>query len=280
MMRTLSILAVLSLALPGAASADPVGRIKVAVVPGIAVNLDAARVDALSQDLANALQSELDVDAIGGVEVRRKLPEAGLAPDCVANQTCIADVARRLEATQLLFVVMIDTGTGGAIQVDSTWVDPATRKSASRPAIDIAAIAEARSRFADAAQQLLPDAPVRPKPTGLGRFSEPVPRHFTLPTYVTAGATVVGLGLGVGFGLSARSKYKDCEDMAPLGAECSQDRRSSIRHTALIADIGWVVALGGTIATAVLYATSAEAPHVIVEPAPGGATVSAVGRFW
>lgn len=280
MMRTLSILLVLSLALARAASADPADRIKVAVVPGIAVNLDAARVDALSQDLANALQSELDVDAVGGVEVRRKLPEAGLAPDCVANQTCIADVARRLEATQLLFVVMIDTGTGGAIQVDSTWVDPATRKSASRPAIDIAAIAEAKSRFADAAQQLLPDAPVRPKPTGLGRFSEPVPRHFTLPTYVTAGATAVGLGLGLGFGLSARSKYKDCEDMAPLGAECSRDRKDSIRHTALIADIGWVVALGGTIATAVLYATSAEAPHVIVEPAPGGATVSAVGRFW
>ena len=101
MMRTLSMLLVLSLALPRAASADPADRIKVAVVPGIAVNLDAARVDALSQDLANALQSELDVDAIGGVEVRRKLPEAGLAPDCVANQTCISDVARRLEATQL-----------------------------------------------------------------------------------------------------------------------------------------------------------------------------------
>jgi hypothetical protein len=172
---------------------------------------------------------------------------------------------------------MIDTGTGGAIQVDSTWVEPASRKSASRPAIDIAAIAEAKSRFADAAQQLLPDAPVRPKPTGLNRFSEPVPRHFTLPTYLTAGATAVGLGLGVGFGLSARGKYKDCEDAT---AECSQDSKNSIRHTALIADIGWVVALGGTIATAVLYATSAEAPHVIVEPAPGGATVSAVGRFW
>ena len=182
MMRTLSILLVLSLALLRAVSADPasrVDRIKVAVVPGIAVNLDAARVDALSQDLANALQSVLDVDAIGGVEVRRKLPETGLAPDCVANQTCIADVARRLEATQLLFVVMIDTGTGGAIQVDSTWVDAATQggaryKSASRPAIDIAAIAEAKSRFADAAQQLLPDAPVRPKPeASLSRMSAP-----------------------------------------------------------------------------------------------------------
>ena len=274
MTRTGFVLAILLFALPRPASAD---RVKVAVVPGIAVNLDAARVDALSQDLANALQSELDIDAIGGVEVRRKLPEAGLQADCVANQACIADVARRLEATQLLFVVMIDTGTGGAIQVDSTWVEPASHKSASRPAIDIAAIAEAKSRFADAAQQLLPDAPVRPKPTGMGRFSEAVPRHFTLPTYVTAGATAVGLGFGVGFGLRARSKYKDCEDGA---IACPEDRKSSIRHTALIADLGWIVAVGGTIATAVLYATSAEAPHVIVEPAPGGATVSAVGRFW
>jgi hypothetical protein len=266
---------VMVLALPSIASAD---RLKVAVVPGIAVNLDAARVDALSQDLASALAEVLDIEATGGIEVRRKLPEHGLPPDCVANQACIADVARRLEADQLLFVVMIDTGTGGAIQVDSTWVDPAGNKSASRPAVDIAAIAEAKERFADAAQQLLPDAPVRPKPTGLGRFSEPVPRHFSLPTYITAGATVVGLGLGLGFGLSTRGKYKDCEALPPA-AECSRSQRDSIRNTALIADVGWVIALGGTVATAVLWATSAEAPHLIVEPAPGGATVSTMGRF-
>src|SRR5262249_60798804 len=104
------VLAILVFALPRAAGAD---RVKVAVVPGIAVTLDAARVDALSQDLASALSSELEVDALGGVEVRRKLPEAGLAPDCVANAACIADVARRLDAQQLLFVVTIDTGTGG-----------------------------------------------------------------------------------------------------------------------------------------------------------------------
>jgi hypothetical protein len=270
-------LALLALvALPRAASAD---RITVAVVPGIAVNLDAARVDTLSQDLASALAAELDIDAIGGVEVRRKLPEAGLQPDCVANQACIADVARRLEVQQLLFVVMIDTGTGGAIQVDSTWVDVVAHKSASRPAIDIAAIGEAKERFADAAQQLLPDAPVRPKPaTGMGRFSPPVPRHFTLPTYVTAGATVAGIGVGLGFGLRARSKYKDCESLSP-DSECSRDRKDSIRNTALIADIGWVIALSGTIATAVLYATSAESSHVIVEPTPGGVTVTALGRF-
>lgn len=267
------LLIVLAIGFPRIASGDSV---KVAVVPGIAVNLDAARVDALSQDLASALSAELEVEAIGGVEVRRKLPEAGLPPDCVANDACTADVAKRLGADQLLFVVMIDTGTGGAIQVDSTWVDPVARKSASRSAVNIAVLAEARDRFVEAARQLLPDAAVRPKLTqGFGQFSAAVPRHLTLPAYATAAATVAGLGVGVSFGLSARRKYKDCEALP----DCAQGRRDSIRTTALIADIGWVVALGGTIATAVLYATSAESAHVIVEPTPGGAAVTAVGRF-
>ena len=265
------------IALPRIASAE---RVKVAVVPGIAVNLDAARVDALSQDLAEALRDELDIDAIGGLEVRRQLPAAGLPPDCVATQACVSDVARRLGAQQLLFVVMIDTGTGGAIQIDSTWVDPAAKKTASRPAIDIAAVTEARSRFAAAARELLPDAPVRPKPApGLGRMSDPVPRHLTTPAYVTAGVTAVGLGVGISFGLVARSKYRDCKALLDGNSDCSTDRRESIRTVALVADAGWVMAVGGTIASVILYATSGEASHVIVEPTPGGAAITAVGRF-
>lgn len=254
---------------------------KVAVVPGLAVNLDAARVDALSQELAEALRTELDVDAIGGLEVRRRLPASGLPADCVANRVCVADVAKRLDAQQLLFVVMVDTGSGGAIQIDSTWVDPATQKSAPRPAIDILAIAGAKSRFVAAASQLLPDAPIRPKPStgNLGRMSTPVPRHLTMPSYLTAGATVVGLGVGISLGIVVRGKYKDCEDLAATGPGCGTSRKDSIRNVALLADAGWFVAIGGTIATAVLYATSSEASHVIVEPTPGGAAVTAVGSF-
>lgn len=271
-------LAVTLCALPAMASAD---RVKVAVVPGIAVNLDAARIDALSQDLAEALNAELDVDALGGLEVRRKLPVQGLPADCVANQACIADVAKRLDAQQLLFVVMIDTGTGGAIQVDSTWVDPVTHQTASRPAIDIAAVAGAKARFVAVAHQLLPDAPLRPKPKAenLGKMSPPIARHLTTPTYATAGATVVGLGLGLSFGLVTRGRYKDCEALVSTGVACTSDRTDSIRNLALIADVGWLFAVGGTVATAILYATSGEASHLIVEPTPGGAAISAVGRF-
>src|SRR5947209_18051461 len=88
------------------AAADPAAP-RVAVVPGIAVNLDAAKVDALSQDLAQALSSQLVVDAFGGLEVRRQLPSEGLAADCVSNPTCTADVAKRTGAAQLLFVVLV-----------------------------------------------------------------------------------------------------------------------------------------------------------------------------
>lgn len=277
MMRSSLVFAIFLVALPRIASAE---RVKVAIVPGMAINLEVTRVDALAQDLADALRTELDVDTIAGVEVRRRLPDAGLPPDCLVNQACITDVARRLEAQQLLFVVMVDTGTGGAIQIDSTWVDVASRKSAPRPALQVPSSGDTRSRFAAAATQLLPDAPVRAAPSnGLGRMTEPVGRHLALPSYLTAGATAVGLGVGITLGLRARTKYSDCEDLAATGTMCSQDRRDSIRRTALIADIGWVVAIGGTVATALLYATSGEPSRIIVEPAPGGVAISAVGSF-
>ena len=262
-------------AFPRAGHAD---RIKVAVVPGIAVNLDSARVDALSQDLADALVAELDLDAVGGLEVRRKLPAEGLAPDCLTTPACVGDVARRLGASQLLFVVMVDATGTGAVQIDSTWVEPATGKSASRPAIDVPSIAEANTRFAAAARVLLPDAPVRPKPkTGGfgGTMTKEIPRHFSTPSILSAGAAVVGLGIGIGFGLSARSKYGDCD----VPGACNSSQKDSIRTKTLIADAGFIVGISGIIATSVLFATSGKESRLVVSPSPEGVSLAAVGRF-
>ena len=254
--------------------------LRVAVVPGIAVNLDTARVDALSQDLAQALMSELVVDASGGLEVRRLLPADGLPPDCVTTPACTADVAKRTNAQQLLFVVMVDSGSGGSIQVDTTWVEPSTGKSASRPAIDLTSAADAKSKFAATARVLLPDAPVRAKPTGgLGantKMTEGVPRHFTTPAKISAAVGVVGLGAGIAFGLTARSRYHKCAGNVNA---CTDSDRDSIRNFGLAADAGFLVAIGGAVVTAVLYVQSAEEPRLIVSPTPDGATVLAVGRF-
>src|SRR5512139_538493 len=120
MMRVMAGISIATAAMTSSASAQPKEALHVAVVPGIAVNLDTARVDALSQDLAEALSTELDVVAMGGLEVRRQLPPEGLPADCVTTPACTADVARRTGASQLLFVVMVDSGSGGTIQIDTT----------------------------------------------------------------------------------------------------------------------------------------------------------------
>jgi hypothetical protein len=288
MSRSLGISATAALlAFAGTASADapapaaaPAAHVKVAIVPGVAVNMEPARVDALAGDMAAALSSELLVDAVGGLEVRRALPAEGVPPDCVTTPACVADVAARTGAQQLLFVVMVDSGAGGSIQIDSTWVEPATNKSAARPAVDIATISEARSRFTAVAHGLLPDAATRPKVKATQNIhvdsAGGVPRHFTTPALITAGVAIVGLGVGVGFGLAARSKYNTCDDMA---ATCTSDQKDSIRTVSHVADAGWILAIGGAIASTVFYARSGEEPHFIIAPMSDGAAVSAFGTF-
>jgi hypothetical protein len=279
--------AVLLLMLSASASAQPgPQRIRVAVIPGVAVNIGPTRVDALTQDLADALDAELLVDAVGGLEIRRQL-RADLPADCVTQPACIQEVAKATGAQQLLFVVMVDAG-GDAISVDTTWVDTATGASVPRPPISLTNTSDvdAKGKFQLAATSLLPDAPLKPKPkqtvaVGIdGKVVAGTPRHITLPAIITAGTTVVGLGLWIGFGLDARSKYNACQAQIAADVDCTQGRRDGIKHLDLGADIGWGVALASAIATGVLYATSGENTHLIVTPTEGaGAAVFALGRF-
>lgn len=283
MSRTLGIVASLGLVVGarGVATGDTAApRIKVAVVPGVAVNMEPARVDALAQDLAAALAGELDIEATGGLEVRRALPPEGVPPDCVTTPACVADVARRTGASQLLFVVMVDSGAGGSIQIDTTWVEPASGHSAARPAVDITSVGEARQRFGAAAHGLLPDAPLRPTQKSGNSISVNQaggkPRHMTTPALISAGVAIVGVGVGLGFGLSTRSKYNSC-DASPN--TCDGSKRDTIRHLGYVADTGWVLAIGGAIAASVIFATSGEEPHFVVTPTSDGAAVSAFGHF-
>lgn len=263
--------------LSSVAMADAPTKIKVGVVSGLAVNVDTAKADALAQDLSEALAAELEVQAMGGLEVRRKLPEQ-LPADCVSQPACIADVATRLGVNQLLFVVFVDSGT---LQVDSTWVDVATGKSASRPPIDVATGSEAKAKFAASASQLLPDAKVRSHISSqtivkqLGQMTPDVPRHFTSMSMATAAITVVALGVGIGFGLDARSHYNHCE----VSLDCGLGARDGIRHVSLIADAGYLAAVAAAVATGILYGTSGSEAHLIVAPEEHGAMVGAFGRF-
>lgn len=259
----------------------PAGKIVVGIIPTVVVNLDTARADALGQDLAEALVAELDVEAKGGLEVRRAVPE--VAADCVTTPACTTEVAQQLGANQLLFVVMV--ATGNQLQVDSTWVEPGSGRSAQRLPIDVANMNDAKTRFQAVAKQLLPDAPVRAKGGGVGPgtrtvMSGAVPMHFTTASKITAGVAGAGLVAGIVLGIVTRSKYGTCED-AP--GTCSQGQEDSIRKFGLAADAGFAVAILSGIATTVLYATSGEKAHLVVAPAGSdsgaGITIGAVGRF-
>jgi len=253
------------------------------VIPGVAINLDTSRVDAISQDLAEALSAELEVEAIGGLEVRRRLPQDGLPDECAVEPKCAAEVAERLGVQQLLFIVLVNTGAAGSIQMDTTWVYPGTGPGAgqrvTRPAIDLASIESAKERFSASARKLLPDAPVRRKPSSLStpmpRFDEGKPRHFTALSLVTAGVTVAALGTGIGFGISTRSRYKDCDEYP----YCTDGEKKSVRARGVIADASFVVALAGAITTAILYSTSSEAPRMMVGPTTDGVGVTGMMRF-
>jgi len=272
-------LAVLAAIVLGSATAGAEApKPRIAVVSGLAVNVDTARADALAQDLSNALAEQLEVDAIGGLEVRRRLPEE-LPAECVSTPACIADVAHRLGASQLLFVVFVDSGT---LQVDSTWVDVASGKSMSRPPIDVAAGSDPKAKFTASATQLLPDAKVRTKVSTtilkqgqFGKMTPDVPRHFTTWSLATTAITAVGVGVGIGFGLDARSKYNGCE----TSLACGTGARDGIRHVALIADAGYLVAVAAAVATGILFGTSGSESHLVVAPAENGATIGAFGRF-
>jgi hypothetical protein len=267
------------------AHADPAKGPRVVVVPVAAVNLDAQRVDALTADLAEGLSAELIVDAIGGLDVRRTL-RADLPADCATQPSCAAEVAKATGAQQILFVAMVDAGGTGSLQVDSTWVEPSTGKSVNRPSVSLTSTidADAKARFREAATRFLPDATVRPKPklgsavSLEGKLVDGKPRHVTTPALITGAVAVVGVGIGISFGLSARSKYNTCETNKNT---CSDSQKDSIRHADLAADLGWVTAVGAAVATGVIFATSAEAPHVIAAPAETGTggSIFYVGRF-
>src|SRR5262249_55452062 len=184
---------------------------RVAVIPAVEVNVDARRAEALTATMADALRDKLDVDAIGGADVIRRLPSSGLPDDCVAKPACITSIGRRLESDQLLFLVIVQVGT--TIQIDSTWADVPTGKTTARPLIKLDDDARAQQVFGDSARKLLPDAPERPSSTlVITRSGETTtPRAMTTVSWVTGGVAVGALGGAILLGLSTRSAYQRCD---------------------------------------------------------------------
>jgi hypothetical protein len=254
MFRTAVCLVTIALAAGVAAAQEPAveaSDVRVGVVVELTVNVSPDRAEALGAALADALHRELEVDAIGGGDVTRRLPENGVPEECIATKGCVADLAGRLDVNELLFLAVVQVGAD--IHIDSSWVNVATGEVLSRPRVELLADARAGEVFSAAATRLLPHARKRPlaavvmppgKPTGPDR-------HFTAGVWIAGGLGLAAAGGATLFGLQARSKYNECEQL-----ECDQAGKDDVGRTALYADIMIGAAIAGTATAVVLYLRS------------------------
>ena len=94
---------------------------------------------------------------------------------------------------------------------------------------------------------------------------------------IVGGVAVLALGVAVVSSLDTVSKYRAC-DRDPTCVD-TDPRRGTIRTLGYVADTTFAIAGGAAILTFVLYATSGEARHLVVVPAPDGVAIAAIGRF-
>lgn len=251
----------------GIARAQEASDVRIAIVIELTVNVAPERAEQLSAALADALHRELEVDAVGGADVARRLPEGGVPEECVARKECVEDLARRLDANELLFLAMVQVGAD--IQIDSSWVSVTTGEVTSRPRVELLADARAGEVFSAAATRLLPHARKRPlavvvtpgeqKPPGRERF-------MSTGAWVAAGVGVAGLAGGATFGLMARGQFSRCDTEDP-DRECPQSERDEIATKALYADVLMGVAIVG-LGTATFLYLSSERERVATEKKP------------
>ncbi|WP_428268285.1 hypothetical protein [Haliangium sp.] len=286
--------ALVALAWPAAARAERVGVVVVATV-----NTHGSEADELSDSLGHALRARLDVDVIAGAEVTRRLPPEGMPETCVADAACQRDLARRLEADQLLLLAVVRVGT--RVQIDITWVDPASGRTASRDRVrleDGAAVAEV---FEAAAAALLPDAAPRPEaaPAAVvaapARAPEPpLPpprRHLTTGVWIAAGVGVAALATGAVVGGDAWRRYRDLDEDGCGQRPCALADIEAVDDRALAADALVLVGVVAGATAAILYwrSGSAREPtaararpdpvHLSISPRAGGLQVGLGGRF-
>ncbi len=273
MKRLLARIVVVVLLSAGVARAEGVSR--VGVVVATRVNVTEGEADALASALADALRDRLVTDAVAGAEARRRLPPGGVEEDCVARAACVSDIAERLGADQVLFLVVVRIGP--RVQIDSTWARPSTGQVVSRAAMVIEdGKRGAPEVFGAAARRLLPDTEPRTVHAAVVLPQRTRGRHVTRGTMIAGAASVVALAGGIGLALAARSDYDDleadgCDQTACAGVD---GRVDSMEHKALAADVLFgASAVAAGVAVFLYLGSGAEHAPVTVSADPDGAHV-------
>lgn len=279
---------------PAPAAAEKVRRVGIVVTTK--VNVSDAQVSQVSTTLGEIVQARFDVDVIAGADAVRRLPPQGVSTRCVADVECRLELGRRLDAEELLLLVMV--GAGDGVQIDPTWVDVASGRVNSRPAIELDAEDDMRAVLERAAPALLPhlrerSGEPRPEPrerevvvlTPGGQADMGSQRRFTPATWV---ATGVGAGALIGatvFSLSSRRKFDTLDGDGCRRMPCSKGDIDSLRRDAILADVFFGTAIVAAGAVVVLWVTSeSDAPaapskQLSVGPGPGGVGLSLGGTF-
>ncbi len=276
-----------SVALVAALATPALARVpRVGVVIALSVNVDDQRAADLAAALADALHDKLEVETVAGAEAAARMPSGGLPDDCVATPACIQDIGTRLDADELLLLVI--AGAGDGVSIDPTWVEVASGRAVSRASIVIEAKDDLVVKLAEVAQALLPDARLRaavevgPEPTATPQPVRRRGRHLTRGVWISGGIAAAALVAGTAFGLLALSAESDAKDAGCDTMYCPDidDRVSTMDSRALIADLSFIVAAGAGTAAVIMYLRSGgEALPVDLSASPQGAWVRLHGRF-
>jgi hypothetical protein len=233
---------------------------RVGVVVGIHVNLQPDEADAVAAELGTALRTALPVDVIAGAEATRRLPAEGISQSCVAELECRLEVGRRLDADELLILVMVRMGD--AIQIDATWADISSGKTASRPAIELAPGSDHAAVFANNAALLLPHVkeargPDKPQIVVVTTPTTPTGgRHMTTGAWVASGVGLAALTGATVLGLSAKRAFDDLDTMGCRDMPCPKSDIDSLGRRALAADVLFGVTAAAAATAVVLYLRS------------------------
>jgi hypothetical protein len=288
----LSTVAVLLVAGSDAARAQNDLR-RIGIVVTVEVNLEPGAASTVATEMGEALRQKLPVDIIAGDETARRLPPDGLPDECVADAACRNDLGRRLDADELLLLVVVKIGD--TLQVDTTWADVASGRVASRPRIELPGLDGAREVFAGEAERLLPHLVDRGGKDGDGETKIVVVtpetpakkggRHLTTGSWIAGGVGAAALIGGTVFALSARTKHDGLVADGCRSMPCDEDRIDSLSNHALAADLLFGVAATGAVTALVLYLRSdsgtepAPPPPVAVRAGPGSIGLVVGGRF-
>lgn len=248
--------ALASLVVAGAAPAAAESERRVGVVVTTVVNVSEDQARELASTLGEVVHERLVVDVITGAETERRLPPGGVPAGCVADDDCRQDLGRRLDAEELLLLVVV--GAGARIKVDPTWVHVASGKITSRPAIEIPPGADVRALLAGAAPTLLPHLDARNQErrgpdvvvVTSGASTGQGGRRLGPPTLIAAGVSAGALIGASIFALSSRRKFDTLDEDDCRRSPCDKGDIDSLRRDTILADVFFgaaVVAAGAAV---------------------------------